>query len=272
MELYYKDHLHLIENGNMKFSKLIIETLQDVLSPQSSYLSQSSLIRLPPPSSLLRSNFLSAQPLSQSSSSQSLSATATPFNPELQINLHNSPTAPPKSQTLTASLTFPQNFSSSLKTTSDHMLSAKPTKLITSPTSESSLTDTPQSSQIQFQPPSNIPLPLLSTVTSPCTPTFPSSSTPTTHSLFSAPPSTSCHHLAPHPPSKVLPATPDSSLHVAQHVTEEVQVSPAIPHVANRLMHLNLLAKTTTKLPLLCILFLLFFIQLLMFTWSSVFS
>ena len=36
MELYYKDHLHLIENGNMKFSKLIIETLQDVLSPQSS--------------------------------------------------------------------------------------------------------------------------------------------------------------------------------------------------------------------------------------------
>ena len=33
MELYYKDHFHLIENGNMKFSKLIIETLQDVLSP-----------------------------------------------------------------------------------------------------------------------------------------------------------------------------------------------------------------------------------------------
>ena len=41
MELYYKDHLHLIENGNIKFSKLIIETLQDVLSPQSS---QSSII------------------------------------------------------------------------------------------------------------------------------------------------------------------------------------------------------------------------------------
>ena len=36
MELYYKDHLQLIENGNIKFSKLIIETLQDVLSPQSS--------------------------------------------------------------------------------------------------------------------------------------------------------------------------------------------------------------------------------------------
>ena len=32
MELYYKGHLHLIENGNIKFSNLIIETLQDVLS------------------------------------------------------------------------------------------------------------------------------------------------------------------------------------------------------------------------------------------------
>ena len=210
MELYYKDHLHLIENGNMKFSKSIIETLQDVLSPQSSqssssYLSQSSLIRSPHPSSLTRSNLLSAQPLSQSSSSQSLSATATPFNPKHQIILHNSPTAPPKSQTLTASPPFRQDFSSSLKTTSDHMPSAKPTKLITSPTSASSSTDTPQSYQIQFQPPSTIPLPLLSTVTSPCNPTFPSFPTPTTHSSFSAPPSSSCHHLVPHPTSKILP-------------------------------------------------------------------
>ena len=248
----------------MKFSKLIIETLQDVLSPQSSqssssYLSQSSLIRSPPPSSLTRSNLLSAQPLPQSSSSQSLSATATPFNPKHQIIFHNSPTAPPKSQTLTASPPFRQDFSSSLKTTSDHMSSAKPTMLIISPTSASSSTDTPQSSQIQFQPPSNIPLPLLSTVTSPCTPTFPSSPTPTTHSLFSAPPSTSCHHLVPHPPLKV-PATPDSSLHVVQHVTEEVQISPpAVPHVACVLIHLNFLAKTTTKLFLVGILFLLFY-------------
>ena len=184
MELYYKDHLHLTENGNMKFSKLIIETLQDVLSPQSSlspssYLSQSSLIRLPPPSSLLRSNFLSAQPLSQSSSSQSLSATVTPLNPTHLIIFHNSPTAPPKSQTLTASPPFRQDFSSSLKTTSDHMSSAKPTKLIISPTFTSSSTDTSQSSQIHFQPPSIIPIPLLSAVTSPCTLTFPSS--PTTH-------------------------------------------------------------------------------------------
>ena len=210
LELCYKDHFDLIENGNMKFSKLIIETLQDVLSPQSSqssssYLSQSSLIRSPPPSSLPRSNFLSAQPLSQSSSSQSLSATATPFNPKHQIIFHNSSTAPPKSQTLTASPPFRQDFSSSLKTTSDHMPSAKPTKLITSPTSASSSTDTPQSYQIQFQPPSTIPLPLLSTVTSPCNPTFPSFPTPTTHSSFSAPPSSSCHHLVPHPTSKILP-------------------------------------------------------------------
>ena len=115
VNLYYKDHLRLIENRNIKFSKLIIETLQDVLSPQSSqspssYLSQSSLIRSPPPSSLLRSNFLSAQPLSQSSSSQSLSATATPFNPKHQIIFHNSLTAPPKSQTLTASPPFRKKF------------------------------------------------------------------------------------------------------------------------------------------------------------------
>ena len=122
MELYYKDHLPLIENGNMKFSKSIIETLQDVLSPQlsqssSSYLSQSSLIRLLLPSSLTRSNLLSAKPLPQSSSSQSILATATPFNPKHQIIFHNSLTAPPKSQTLTASPPFHQDFSSSLKTT-----------------------------------------------------------------------------------------------------------------------------------------------------------
>ena len=217
MELYYKDHLFLTENGNMKFSKLMIETLQNILSPQSSqlsssYLSQSSLIRSPLPSSLTRSRILLAQPLFQSSSFQSLSATATPFSPKYQIILHNSATAPPKSQTLTASPHFRQDISSSLKTSSDHMSSAKPTKFITLPTSASSSTDTPRSFQIQFQQPSNIPHPLLSTITSPCTPTFPSSPTPTTHSLLSTPQSTSCHHLLSHPPSKVLPATPDSSL------------------------------------------------------------
>ena len=142
-------------------------------------------------------------------------------------------------------------------TTYEHMSSAKPTKLITSPTPASSATYTPQSSQIQFQPPSNIPLPLLSTVTSPCTPTSPSSPTPTTHSLFFAPPSISCHHIVPNPPSKVLPATPDSFLHVPQHVTEEEQISPVVSHVACKLMHLSLLAITTTKLLLICILFLL---------------
>ena len=226
-------------------------------------MSQSCLIRLPPPSSLLKSNLVSAQTLSQSSSSQSLLATATPFNPKHQITLHNSPTAPPKSQILTASPPFRQDLSSSLKTTSDHMSSAKPTTLITSSTSASSSTDTLQSSQIQFQPLSTIPLPLLSNVKSPCTPTFPSSPTLTTQSLFSAPPSKSCHHLVPHPPSKILPATPDSSLHVAQDVTEEVHVShPAVPHVACGLIDLNLLAKTTTKLFLVGILFLLFYTTL----------
>ena len=260
-ELYYKNHLDLIENRNMKLSKIIIETLQDVLSPQSpqssSYLSQSSLIRSPPSSSLPKSKLLSAQPLSKSSLSQSLSATGTPFNPKHQITLHKSPTAPPKSQTI-ASPPFRQDFPSSLKTNSDHVSPAKPTKLIPSPTSASS-SSFPPSSQIQVQPPSNISLPLLSTVTFPYTLTFPSFSIPTPHSLFSAPPSTSCHYLVPHPPSKVLPATPDSSLHVAQHVTEEVQISPAVPQVACGLMHLNLLAETTGKFLLVCILFLLFY-------------
>ena len=41
IELYYKDHLHLIENENMKFSKLTNKTLQEVLSPQSSQSSSS---------------------------------------------------------------------------------------------------------------------------------------------------------------------------------------------------------------------------------------
>ena len=139
------------------------------------------------------------------------------------------------------------------------MPSCKPTKLITSPTSTSSPTDTPQSFQIKFQPLSNIPLLLLSTVTSPCTSTFQSSPTPTTHSLFSALSSTSSHYLVPHPLSQVLPATPDSSLHAPQHVTEEVQISPlAVPLMALGLIHLNLVAKTTTKLFLVGILFLLF--------------
>ena len=84
------------------------------------------------------------------------------------------------------------------------MPSAKPTKLIISPNSAYSSSDTPQSSQVKLQPPSSIPLPILSTVTSPCTPTFPSSPSPTAHSSFSDPSSKSGHHLVPHPPSKVL--------------------------------------------------------------------
>ena len=33
MELYYKDHLYLIENVNIKFSKSSTEILRNVLSP-----------------------------------------------------------------------------------------------------------------------------------------------------------------------------------------------------------------------------------------------
>ena len=219
MKLYYKDQLHLTENGNMKFSKLITETLQDILSPQSSQ------------SSSCLSNLLSAEPLSQSPSSQSLSATAPSFNPKHKIIFHNSPTAPPKSQT-TASPSFCQDFSSSRKTTSDHMSSAKPTKLkkLHQPLH---LLQLILHSHLEYNFNHHLTLhfhfhllqhlhvillfhPLLYSQT---------------HILFFAPRSTSCHHLIPHPPSKV-PATPDSSLHVAQHITEEVQISPAIPHRA----------------------------------------
>ena len=31
MELYHKDHLYLIKNGNIKYLKLIIETLQEII-------------------------------------------------------------------------------------------------------------------------------------------------------------------------------------------------------------------------------------------------
>ena len=180
------------------------ETLQGVLSPQSSpisssYLPQSSLIRSPPPSSLSRSNFLSVQTLYLSSLPQSLSATVTSFNPKCQTFLLISPTAPPKLQILTATPPFCQDFPSALKITSYHMPSAEPTKLLTSPTSASFSSDSLQPSQLKFQSSTSISLPLLSTVTSPCTPTFPSCPTTTAHSSFSAPPSTSRHHLVPHP-------------------------------------------------------------------------
>ena len=86
MKLYYKDQLQLIESESIKFSKSIIESLQDVLSRQSSpQLSSSclsqSLIISPPPSSLSRSNLPPVQKLSQTSLSQSLLTTAAPFNP-----------------------------------------------------------------------------------------------------------------------------------------------------------------------------------------------
>ena len=56
---------------------------------------------------------------------------------------------------------------------------------------------------------------------------------------------------------------PGSSLYVAQHVTEEIQISPPVAsYVACGLVHLNLLAKATTKLFLEGILFLLFYTTL----------
>ena len=78
MQLCYKDHLPLMENGNIKFSKSAIKTLRDVLSLSS------PLIKSSPPSSSLRSNLPSVQTFSQPSSLQSLLATATPFSPKYQ--------------------------------------------------------------------------------------------------------------------------------------------------------------------------------------------
>ena len=118
VELYHKDHLFLIEKENIKFSKLIIETLQDILSSLlsselslSSCLSQSSLIISPPLFSLLKSNLPSVKTISRLSTSQSLPATATPFNPKCQNFFFNSPTAPPKFQT-SASPPFQEVFPS----------------------------------------------------------------------------------------------------------------------------------------------------------------
>ena len=84
-------------------------------------------------------------------------------------------------------------FCSPLKTTFEHMLCAKPTKLIASPTSVSSSSEIPQLSQLKFQKSFSILLPFLYAVTSPCTLPFLSSLTPTAHPSFSAPPPTPRH-------------------------------------------------------------------------------
>ena len=76
MQLYHKDHLHHIESRNVKFPKSITETLHDVAD---------SLINSSPPSSLRRSNLLSAQLLSQSFSS--LSVTTTPSTRSVKMFL-----------------------------------------------------------------------------------------------------------------------------------------------------------------------------------------
>ena len=84
-------------------------------------------------------------------------------------------------------------------------------------------------------------------------------STLAAHRSCSALPPTPRHHLAPHPTSEALPATPGSSLYDAQHVTEEIQTSPsAVPQVACELIPLNLLGKTITKLFNVGVLFLVF--------------
>ena len=109
--------------------------------------------------------FKSACSLSRSFSSNtfpitfiSITVSHSNTNTKCQSILLDTPTAPPKFQTLSASPPFRQVFSLPLKTTYYHMSSAKPTMLIPSPNSVSSSSETPQSSQLKFQPVSNIPL------------------------------------------------------------------------------------------------------------------
>ena len=139
-----------------------------------------------------------------------ISITASHCNtlqPEMLIFLRNSPTTLPNFQTITESPTFHQ------------MSSTELTNFITSATSLPSSSKTPHLSPLKFQPKSSLPLPLLLLVTS--------SPRPTAHPCSSIYiPSSS------RTSSKVLPATSDSSLYLAQHITEEIQLSPpVVPHV-----------------------------------------
>ena len=125
------------ENADKKnIERRIIITV--IITVITSCLSQSSLIISPTPSSLPRSNLPSVKKIFQSSTSQSLSATARPFNLKCQNFLLNCLTVPPKFQT-SASPTFRQMFSHRSR-----QLLTKLSKLITSPTSSSSSIETPQ--------------------------------------------------------------------------------------------------------------------------------
>ena len=228
-------------------SKLIIETLQDLLSPysssqlSSSCLSQSSWIsHLASVSSLPRSNLPSVKPFSKSSSSQSLSATATRFNPKCQNCMLSYPTLP-KFETLSTSPPFRQVFSSPIKTTSDYMSSTEVSKLVTSLTSISSSFKTPRPSQLKFQPPSSITSRLLSTVVFLCAPTFPSSPILTALPSFSAPPPTSRHHYL------YLVPTPSTSCHHQLHCIPTPPTSCTYTTYVLYLHHLRLLLTPPTS-------------------------
>ena len=134
----------------------------------------------------------------------------------------------------------------------------EPAKPITLPISLSSLFETPHSSLLKLQSQSSLPLLSIFCKIS-------------LSSYISSPP-TSRHHVVPHPPSKVLLATPGPSLHVAQHITEEIKTpAPAVSHVACGLITLNLLAKTTTKLILVGILLLPFYTILNLYLFICIF-
>ena len=144
------------------------------------------------------------------------------------------------------------------------MLFTKQRKLVTSPSSGSSSFKTLQSSQLKFQIPSSIPFPLVSTVISSCTPTFPSSPTLSVHPSFSAAPPTSRHHLVTHLPSKALPENLISFLYVVEHIAGEMQISPPVlPHVPCELiLELIIAGKDNNEIVSCRYSFLTFFIPL----------
>ena len=88
--------------------------------------------------------FPSVQTPSQSSSSQSLSATATSFFCLILLLFHQN------FKHYLNQTSLPQVFSSPLKTTSDHISSTELIKVITSPTSLSSSSETPRTSVFLF--------------------------------------------------------------------------------------------------------------------------
>ena len=143
---------------------------------------------------------------------------------------------------------------------------------ITLPTSASSSTGTPQSSQIKFQPPSTIPLPPLCTVTSPYTLTFPSSCTHSSPLIF-------CFSIYILPSSRtsssIKSTTCNSRFFFTCCATRYWRSANITSCRTSRGMWVNTFEfadKDNNEIVSCSYSFLNLFIQLWIFTWSFVFS